>query len=749
MFLRYLIRQTFIVIFITSLIITSIKAEIIKKIEINGNQRISDDTIKMFSGFSVSEDISENDLNTVLKNIYDTNFFSDVSVSFNQNRLTIFVVEKPLIMNIEYKGIKANKLKNAISENRILKPRSSYDDISLKNDRENIIISLKSMGYFFSKVEASLENLDDNKVNLIYNIELGEKSKIKKISFIGNKIFKDNKLRSIIVSEEYKFWKFISGRKFLNQDMINLDKNLLRNFYLNKGYRNVEINSSFAKLVNNNEFELIFNINANNKIFFNNINVDLPSDYDDSNYQEIYDYFNTFKNKHYSFSKVEKIINKIELIALNEEYESINVAVEENFENDYLNLTFKIEPTKKYTVQKINILGNNITQESVIRNQLLIDEGDPFNEILYTKSINKIKSLNFFKDVYGDIEELDEFSKIININVEEKATGEISLGAGAGTSGTTVGFAIKENNFLGRGVQLQSSLTLTEETIKGQFSVENPNFKNMDRSIRLNIQALEMDRIGSFGYKSNKMGISTGTEFEYLDDLSLGLDFENFYEKITTDSTASTLQKSQEGNYWDTFLKINLDYDKRNQKFETNDGFRTYYSTSLPLLSDTNTFTNTLNYKIFAELYENNISTASFMFRTANSITGDNIKLSERLFVPTRKLRGFENGKIGPKDSSDFIGGNNLVAVNFNSTLPHILPNYQNLDFLIFLDAANVWGVDYSSSIDNSNSIRSSIGLGIDWYTPIGPLNFSFAQPITKESTDVTESFRFNLGTTF
>ena len=148
-------------------------------------------------------------------------------------------------------------------------------------------------------------------------------------------------------------------------------------------------------------------------------------------------------------------------------------------------------------------------------------------------------------------------------------------------------------------------------------------------------------------------------------------------------------------------------------------------------------------------MYENNITKASFLIKTANSITGKNIKLSERLFIPSNSLRGFENGKIGPKDGNDFIGGNFITAANLSSNLPHILENYQNIDFSFFIDAGNVWGVDYSSSINDGSKIRSTIGVGIDWFTPIGPLNFTFSQPITKESTDITETFRFNLGTTF
>ena len=725
-------------------------SEEIKKIEIIGNDRVSNETIKMFGSISVNQNIDKKDLNSILKNIYSSNFFEDVNISFQNNILQINVLEKPIIIDIIYNGIKSNELRNIISENRILKPRSSFDKNSLKKDETNILNTLKNSGYYFSKINSKIENLNNNKLNLIYDIDLGEKSKIKKISFIGNKIFKDKKLRSIIVSEETKFWKFISGRKFLNNNVINLDKRLLRNFYLNKGYKNVQINSSFAKLVNQNEFELIFNINAKEKIYFNDIKLELPVDFKSEAFENVYRIFESVKGKPYSLNIKDKIIKEIETISLSEQYVSSKISVRENLIKNKLNLNFFIEESEKFFVEKINIFGNNVTVESVIRNQLLLDEGDPFNEILYTKSINKIKSLNFFKETNADIVEgTKEKSKIINISVEEKPTGEISLGAGAGTSGTTIGFAVKENNFLGRGINFTNSLTLSEDTIRGQFKVSNPNYKNSDKAINFGVEALEIDRKESFGYKTNKTGFSVGTGFEYLQDLNLNIDFSNYYEKISTDGSASALQKTQDGNYWDTFLNLDFDYDKRNQKFEATDGYRTLFSTDLPLISDTNTLTNTFFYKHFTELYENNITTASLTLRSANSISGDNIKLSERLFIPSYRLRGFENGKIGPKDGNDYIGGNYLSALNFTSTVPQILNNYQNLDVVLFLDAANVWGVDYSSSIDEGNAVRSSVGVGIDWFTIIGPLNFSFAQPILKEPTDKTESFRFNLGTTF
>ena len=728
---------------------TFLKAEIVSKIIVEGNNRISPETIKMFSGVSEKDDLSESDLNQVLKNLYDSNFFELVSVKLENNTLIISVKENPIIQNINYEGIKSTDLLSDLKKNVVLKSRSSFNEILLKKDKNNIINFLKNLGYYFSEIDISIQNLEDNKINLTYNISLNEKAKIKKISFIGNKIFKDKKLKSIILSEEYKSWKFLSGKKYLNEAMINFDKRLLKNFYLNKGFYNVVINSSYAKVLDNQEFELIFNIEPNPKLFFGKLNLDLPTDFSKSNYENIEKFFKKLENEPYSLNRVEDILEKIEIITISEQYESVKATVVENIVENKINISFKIEETEKVFIEKINIYGNNITRESVIRNQIEIDEGDPFNQILYTKSLNNIKSLNFFENVDAKILEGSKFnSKIINITVKEKATGEIFAGVGTGTSGSNLSFGIKENNYLGSGVVVDSSLSLSEARVKGNLLISNPNFKNSDKSLDLSLQSSVTDRLSSFGYKSNVTGFSLGTRFEYLDDLNLGLSTKNSIEKITVDSSASTRQKTQAGNYFDSFLGLDFNYDKRNQKFQTTSGFFSNYGINIPIISDTNTLTNSYNYKIFRELYENNVSTFAILLQSSNSISGDDIKLSERLYIPGKKLRGFESGKIGPKDGSDFIGGNYVSSINVTTTVPMFFENLQTIDIVIFADAANIWGVDYNNSLDESG-LRSSIGLALDWLTPIGPLTFSLAQPITKESTDVEETFRFNIGTSF
>ena len=729
---------------------TFVSSEVVNNIQIIGNDRITKETIVMFSGLSVNDNIESSDVNNILKNLYETNFFKTIEINFKNNIFYITVEEYPVIQNIIYQGIKSNKLMDIIKENQIVKERSSYNEILLENEKDRIISSLRNIGYYNPKLDINVEYLDNNLVDLQLNIQIGKKAKIKKITFIGNKKFKDRKLKRIISSEEYKFWKLISGKKYLNQNLVAFDNRLLKNFYKNNGYYNVDIKSSFAKLTNNDEFELIFNIDAKDKIYFGDLNIDLPIDFNIENFNNILILFDQIKGEPFSIFIIDKILEEIDKVTLLEQYKFIKATVKEEVVDDKINLTFFIKESDKFYVDKINILGNNVTREHVIRNQLEFAEGDPYSEILVNKSINNIKSLNFFKSVNNEIIDGNDFNtKIMNISLEERPTGEITAAAGIGTSGTTIGFGVKENNFMGAGISLDSNFTVSTDSFKGKFAVTNPNFKNSDKSLTVSAEAIEIDNYNTYGYKSNKTGFSFLTNFELYNDLFFGLGNSNFYEKIETNNTASSRQQSQEGDYWDSFLNLDFNYDKRNQKFQTSEGYRSFYSIDLPIISETSTLKNYYNYSYYFDLFEDNISTISLLMETAYSLKNKDVKLSERINIPSSRLRGFQAGRVGPKDGEDYIGGNYAYALNFSSTIPQILEESQNVDFIFFIDAANVGGVDYDSSIDDSGKIRSSTGIGIDWYSPIGPLNFSLATPLSKENSDKTESFRFNLGTTF
>ena len=744
------ITAFFKIVFLISILFTvNAFSTTLNKIEVSGNDRISDETIKLFISVNINDDIDDNKLNKILKDLYETNFFKDVSVKFFDQILSINVEENPIIENIFYNGVKSNRILELIKKDTTIKSRNSYNENIIKKEKLKIENILKNLGYYNSSLDILIEETVNNLVNLTYNIELGKKSKIKKITFIGNKIFKDSKLRRIIASTEYKFWKFISGRKYLNQNVVSLDERLLKNFYKNNGYYNAKINSSFAKQLNDDTFELIFNINSGQKIYFGDLNLKLPSDFDEINFKSIDKLFRKTKGEPYSINTIEKILDEIDLITTLEQYKFIKANVIENINKNFIDLEFIIEEGEKFYVDKINILGNTVTAENVIRNKLLLDEGDPFSEILLNKSINNMKSSNYFKNVNTTIINNDENkTKSIDISVEEKPTGEIYASAGFGTSGGSVGFGIKENNFLGNGISLDSNFNLSTDAFKGKFSITNPNYNNSDKSVYFLAEALENDNLERFGYKTNKTGFSFGTNFEYLNDFYLGVNNSNFYEKIETNSTASDAQKKQEGNYWDSFISLDFNYDKRNQKFQTNSGFKSFYLLDLPIISDTTTVKNFYNYSHYFDFFENNFSSISFYLETANSLNNKNIKLSERITIPSNRLRGFESGKVGPKDGDDYIGGNYAYSVNFASNIPQILEESQNVDFSVFADMAEIRGVDYNSSLD-SDGIRSSIGLALDWFSPAGPMNFTLAYPISKKTGDKTESFRFNLGTTF
>jgi outer membrane protein insertion porin family len=746
--MRKIIFLTKIFLFI---LINSVYAEKIEKIIITGNERISTETIIIFGEINLDEDINENKLNLILKNLYKTNYFEDVKISITNNTINVLVSENPIIQSIEIKGIKAKKLKEPIIELLNLKKNSPFTEFAAKKDRDLILNLLKNNGFYFAEVKLTKIENTNKTVNLIYNVELGERAKIKKIKFIGDKKYKNRKLFRIIASEENKFWKFISNKKLLNQHRINLDKKLLEGFYRNKGYYNVKVESSFAQLLDDGQFNLIFNINAGEKFFFNDFKLNIPKDYDRNNFSKIDSIFEELINKPYSYYNLEKILKQIELIALNTEYESISATIEETIlENNKINFSIFIDEIQKQYIERINITGNNITRENVIRNRLVLDEGDAFNKILHNKSINELKALNYFSSVDAEVVEgSSKNSKIINIEVEEKPTGEISAGAGFGTSGSTIGFSVKENNFLGRGIEFSSSLELSDESIRGRFTVVNPNYKGTDQSVFTTIQSSETDRLTHFGYKTTKTGFTLGSRFEYYEKLFLSPSITTYYESLKTDSSASSTLEKQKGTYFDTDLNYLIDYDKRNQKFQTTEGFRSRFSQSIPIVSETNAIINGYEFNHYQEILDEMITTISIYGKSINSLTGDNVRISERLYMPTSKLRGFQRGKVGPVDSNDYVGGNYVTSLNLAATLPNVVPNWQNADFSIFLDAGNVWGVDYSSTVSDTNKLRSAAGVALDWHTPVGPLSFSYTGIISKASTDKTEAFRFNLGTTF
>ena len=723
-------------------------SEIINSIVVKGNDRVSTETVKMFSNLEMGENFNNQILNKVLKQLYATNYFSDVKISTKDGIIFITVIENPIIQSITINGIKKDNILESL--NKITSKMEKYPFVENKVNDQSILIKniLKSYGYYFVNLETVISTNKNNTVDLIYNVNLGEVAKIKKIKFIGDKVFRDSVLRNIILSEESKFWKFLSKNKYLDSNRTNLDVARLTNYYKNKGYFNANVKSTNAVLTNENQFELIFNINAGNKFIINKI----LFKGDNNNLLESIKVFESkskdLEGKIYSKKKLDNLIKNLNYFTLQNDFIFINANFKEITKNDNeLDIIINFDDLDKEYVKKINILGNYITDEKVLRNQLIIDEGDPFNKILFNRSIQDIKSLNIFKSVNYSIVDNNDSNKTIDIQVEEKPTGEIFAGAGTGTTGSSITAGIKENNYLGLGIQLDTNFTLSDDSLKGKFSVYNPNYKNSDKSVNTMIESITDDFLTTSGYKTSKVGFTLGTEFEQKNDLFVNLELSNYYEDLETSSSANSIIKKQEGNYFENLISYRITLNKLDQNFQPTDGFINQFSQKIPIYSNDMAIENSLTSSLYHSLNNNMILSAKFYLKMINSLD-DDVRVSKRVFIPGSRLRGFEVGKIGPKDGIQYVGGNYASALNLSSTVPNFFFENENIDANFFIDMANVWEVDYNDSLD-SNKIRSSTGIAVNWYSAIGPLTFSYAIPISEAETDITERFRFQIGTSF
>jgi len=733
------------------LILFNVKSysEIVEKIEVEGNKRISLETIVVFGDIALGKNYETSDINSLIKKLYETTFFSNISVELENNKLKIYVTENPIVNIISFKGEKAKKYKEKINELLSLKEKGSFIKANIKSDINLIKSFYRAQGFYFVKIDTEVEKLSKNRVNLIYTIEKGEKAKITKIYFLGDKKIRDKKLRDIITSQENQFWKFISRNVYLSKERTDLDKRLLKNYYKNKGYYEVDISSSSVEFTEEAGFILTFTINAGKRYKFKKIFANVSESLDQNAFLSLEGEFNKLVGKYYSVKKLNDVLEKIDRLSELKELQFISHNVLETLDDNGVEVKINIFEGEKFIIERINIAGNSVTNDSVIRGELIVDEGDPYSVLLINKSINKIKGRNIFGKVnYETLPGSTNDLKVLKINVEERATGEVMMGAGVGTDGTSVQFAVKENNWLGRGIGLTSTLNLTPEKISGNILIDNPNYNFSGNAVSAGLDVSSTDRSTTSGYKSSKTGFELGTSFEQYENIWFSPRLTTSYEVLETDSTASATLKKMDGTFFNTDLSYGITLDKRNQVFQPTDGYITRFSQSLPLIQDSSSIMNGLNFSIYEDFSEDVIGALKFYSKTIHGVD-DDVRLTSRLFLPRTKLRGFDTRKVGPKDGDDWVGGNYTTSLSAEAQLPNLLPETYRTDVSVFIDTGNVWNVDYSSSLEASNKLRSSIGISANVFTTVGPLSFTMAQAVTQASTDETETFNFRIGTSF
>jgi outer membrane protein insertion porin family len=724
-------------------------SEMVNKVEVKGNQRITLETIKIFGDIKIGEDYDENDISLVIKKLYETNFFSNISVELINNQLIINVEENPIINSIVFKGEKADKYKEGINKMITLKEKTSFLRNMVKSDINKIREFYRYLGFYFVKIDLEIEKLSKNRINLIYSIDKGERAKITKIYFLGDKEMRDRKLRDIITSQENTFWKIFSKNVYLSKERVELDKRLLKRYYKNKGYYEVDILSSNVEYSEGEGFVLTFSINAGKRYRFKKISAKVSEALDKSAFIPLQTEFNKVIGQYYSEKKLTAVLEKIDKLSEQKELQFINHRLDETLETDGVAVVIDIFEGRKFTVERINIKGNNVTNDAVIRSEMLIDEGDPYSALLLNKSINNLKARGIFGKVEKEIlEGSSPDSKILEVKVEEKATGEIMAGAGVGTDGTSVVFTVKENNWLGKGINLQSSLSLNAQSVSGSIALRNPNYNYTGNALFSSFDISSTDKTTNSGFESTTTGFSFGTEFEQYEDIFLAPTINIQLEKIDVQSSASDKIKKMDGNYKNVDFGYAITLDKRDQKFETTSGHKISFVQSLPIVQDSSSILNGLSASKYYEFSEDVVGALKIYGRSLHGIDED-VRLSERLFIPQRRLRGFDTSKVGPKDGNDWIGGNFATAIGFEAKLPNLLPESLKTNISAFLDTANLWGVDYSDSVNDSNKIRSSVGLAADVWTMVGPLSFVMAKALTTYDQDETETFNFRLGTSF
>ena len=739
----------FIIVFF--IILTNIGFAEIKKINIVGNTRVSSATIESLVDKKISN-VDNIYINNLTKKIYDTDFFSDVKISFNQDILTINVAENPIVNFFYINGVKDTDL-DQINKIITLKENSIFSSSKLKKDIEAAKEFLNATGYYQASIDPEVIKIENNQVNLIINIDKKEISKIINIYFIGNKYFSSSQLMDVITSSEYSWWKFFSTSA-LSEQRIEFDKQLLKDFYKSKSFYDVQIETVFANVDKNNNFILTFSINSGKKYKFGDYNLKVSGlVIKDEDIAELKNISNKIlKNESYSPLIINKLNKQITDYLDYKRYGNFEINIQDvKAIDDKINIILEFTEGQKSLVNKINIQGNTITEEKVIRDSFIISEGDQLNSSKIKKSIDNVKSRHLFSKVDYKIEDSEKKNyKDLNLFVKEQPTGNISAGVGYGTNGGLFEASINEKNFLGQGINLNFTGRLSSETISGELSYLNPNFNNSNKELATSLFSI-LDDYKISGYQNKRVGTKMATRYEIYEDIffrpNLGIQF----DKLEVTGNASSLLRSRQGDFITTSFGYNFLYDQRDSRFNPTSGSLIYFDQNIAtFFSDIPTVQTAIGATFYHELFSDKyIGSAKTKLANVTAFDNKDVKLSDRYFASPLDLRGFEPRGVGPVDSGDHIGGNNLATLSLKSTFPNPIPDNLKPTSFLFIDIGNVWGVDYSNSISDSSKLRASTGIALDLMSPVGPLSFTYSIPLSKASTDKEQNFLFNIGSSF
>ena len=746
-------------------------------IRVEGNKRVEPETVRTYLTFNVGDPYDLARVDESLKALFATGLFQDVRIRREGSTVVVIVIENPIVSKVAFEGNEEVE-DDALTAEVQLKPRTVYTRARVQADVQRILDVYRRQGLYAAQVDPKIIKLENNRIDVVFEINEGPTTKVRAINFIGNTAFSDSQLRLVISTTRTTLLSFLKSTNIYDPDRLNLDRELLRQFYLKNGYADARIISATADLDRDGRgFFITFTVDEGPKYRFGDIDIEttLPS----LDPRALRGSIATKTGRVYNSQRVEKTAEALTIGASQQGYAFAQVRprFDRDEINRRINITFMIEEGPRVYIERINIVGNFRTHDDVIRREFSLAEGDAYNRLLVEAARRRLRSLGYFKNVEVDAEPGSAPDRVIVVvRVQEQPTGELSFGAGYSTSEGVIGdISITERNLMGKGQYVRLGFSGSLERAQVDFSFTEPHFLDRNLAAGFDLFHKEVDFTNVASYRERNTGGNLRMGFPIAFNTQLGLRYRLEREEIYDVSTnASLAVKAAEGESIVSSVGFTVAYDTRNLPQAPTSGVFVSFSEDLAGVGgDVNYFRSVVDgrgyYPVTTKITLVGRAQAGYI----SGWGGEDVRMTDLFFKGGETIRGFERAGIGPRDacedastgkrihdcSKDPLGGQAFWATTAELRFPlPFVPDNLGMQGAVFLDAGSLWEAsglalaavdDEGSFINDTADVRMSSGVSIIWQSPLGPLRADLAQALLKASYDRTELFRFGASTAF
>ena len=728
---------------------------VIARIDVQGNQRIEALTIQSYMIIAAGDPYDPARVDQSLKALFATGLFADVSIRRQGNVLVVNVVENPIINQLAFEGNR-RIADEALEPEVQLRPRIVYTRSRVQADVQRILQVYRRNGRFAATVEPKVVQLEQNRVDLIFEISEGPITGVRRIDIIGNRHFDDGKLRRTIATKETRWYRFYTSDDTYDPDRVTFDRELLRKFYLERGYADFRVLSAVADLTHDrSDFFITFTVEEGELYTFGKI--DLSTTLRNLDPEVLREVMTVIEGETYNAEEIERSIEQLNFAVGRLGYAFVDIRPRVNRRRDerMIDLVFQINEGPRVHIDRINITGNIRTLDKVIRREITLVEGDAFNTAKLRRSRQNIRRLGFFDRVDIAQRQGDTPDKaIIDVDVQERSTGELSFGLGVSTTETVVGdVSIRERNLLGKAQDLRLTLGLSAARQQVDLSFTEPYFLDRNLSAGFDVFSRKEDQQDRSSFDERAKGFALRMGYPITENLKQGLGYSLRSDRIENiDNTTSEFIRLDEGDFVTSSLSYALIYDTRDDIALPSMGLIIRGTQVFAGLGGDVQFIQSTAKMAYYHPFTRDIVGSMTLSGGAIYGIGEDVRVVNRFFLGGQTLRGFESGGVGPRDAvtDDAIGGNVYAALSGEMRFPIGLPNDFGVLGRAFVDAGTLLDPDVSgANLQDSKNPRVSIGVGLSWRSPFGPIRVDLAQAVIKEDFDKDEFFRFSFGTRF